>query len=816
LTIHKNLLKKSCNKFEKKSILMKTIIKSNGLFSNSNVSLPLTLLIVGLLAGIGEGFAQTLPGVPDSIVQITAEAQGLQRVSPDQLPPFGTFWEVLTMPGGCVTVPLPCPPDNPALPVFEMADSQYLVDCTVNSGTSGALTEAALLAQAETVVNLIAQVQTRAARARARAMGLDLPPSPGGGGDGDDGGGYSPNPPSPVFTTNELWLEMVTVTNQTASLVIHPPAGVSNQVYELLYATNLLVPPTNWQWVQRSYPDQTNLVVPNATDANGFYRLREPGDLVANDSLGTNFWLAFFNLDTYDNSNVLTLFISSPMGATGMVTTPFLWTNGSTVIVSNCGDAAVNGTNAFRNLTAQEQAAWAATGLDPIYTGYIRGTNWLVVYGGSCYIVTYDSLATNCTLLYDKFGIDLTGNTNEWAPYAADPTLATPATSCAQVPFVNQPFTVAAGTVTNINIVLAAMMLDYDTVETSGIRVIATRPVSIYGLDYDAHVSAAFTGYPTTMLSTNYCVMARPSFIPGYYSQLAVLATASNTTVNISPSITANLAGSYWSNSFTMQPGETYQINSQTEGDDVTGTWVTSDKPIAVFAGANLADVPAEFVFYGNPLMQEQLPVESWGKEVLAISFAGLTNGASYRVLAADNDTVVTISGLVITSYINYAPWEITTSNEVVVVTNLAGVPYDIMVDGPVEFQASKPIQVAEFANGLTSDNNANGEEGDPCEILLPPVGHCLMTNIVTTPVMGFDQNHLNIIVVQSAITNTFVNNSLVPATNFAAIGTSGYFGAQLSVTNGVYRVVSSQSVEVQVYGFGDADAYGYFGGVVK
>jgi hypothetical protein len=48
------------------------------------------------------------------------------------------------------------------------------------------------------------------------------------------------------------------------------------------------------------------------------------------------------------------------------------------------------------------------------------------------------------------------------------------------------------------------------------------------------------------------------------------------------------------------------------------------------------------------------------------------------------------------------------------------------------------------------------------------------------------------------------------------AIGTSGYIGTQIAITNGVYKVTSSQPVSVEAYGFGYADAYGYFGGVVK
>jgi len=61
------------------------------------------------------------------------------------------------------------------------------------------------------------------------------------------------------------------------------------------------------------------------------------------------------------------------------------------------------------------------------------------------------------------------------------------------------------------------------------------------------------------------------------------------------------------------------------------------------------------------------------------------------------------------------------------------------------------------------------------------------------------------------------VDGSLVAATNFVAIGTSGYYGAQISATNsGTHTFTSSQPVGVQVYGWGVFDAYGYFGGVVK
>ncbi len=144
-----------------------------------------------------------------------------------------------------------------------------------------------------------------------------------------------------------------------------------------------------------------------------------------------------------------------------------------------------------------------------------------------------------------------------------------------------------------------------------------------------------------------------------------------------------------------LNQGETYEINSITFTNDVTGTLITSTNPIAVFAGANAAYLPDTNTQYENPLVQEQLPLASWGTEALALSFADRTNGDSYRVLAANDATVVTT----------------TTINGVVTNSLGAGHFFDTILEGWVQFQANKPIQVAQFANGAEFDNQLNTKE---------------------------------------------------------------------------------------------------------
>jgi hypothetical protein len=279
------------------------------------------------------------------------------------------------------------------------------------------------------------------------------------------------------------------------------------------------------------------------------------------------------------------------------------------------------------------------------------------------------------------------------------------------------------------------------------------------------------------------------------------VATESNTTVTITPSATAGLTNHPDSYTEILQQGETYEIDGSNFVTDVTGTLIASDKPVAVFAGVGAAFVPVSGSYErANPLVQEQMPVDDWGTQALALSFDGRMDGDSYRILAAYNDTVITTNG-------------------VAAVTLQAGQFFDTIIDGPVEFQGSQPVQVAHFANGGDFDN---APYGDPCEILLPPTGYYLQTNTVfTLPNDGvtgdFNENFMTIIVPQSAITNTLVDGSAIAATNFVQIGTSYYYGARLTVmSNGVHTVTSSQPISVEVYGFGGEDAYGYFGGIVK
>jgi len=110
----------------------------------------------------------------------------LPLLPPLEVPLFGTFWTITADTGGNLMPPLPCPPEDPNLPVYQMAEGQFLVDASggdaVVAGNMGnamrrgaaATVGSALEAQASAVVNLINQVQAaQSAQSAMMAMAMD-------------------------------------------------------------------------------------------------------------------------------------------------------------------------------------------------------------------------------------------------------------------------------------------------------------------------------------------------------------------------------------------------------------------------------------------------------------------------------------------------------------------------------------------------------------------------------------------------------------------------------------------------------------------
>jgi len=193
---------------------------------------------------------------PDSIVAVTAANQGLSQVAREDLPLTGTFW-LITSNG--YSLPMPCAPLDQTLPIYAVSDTVFIADGTgglvaLNLHRAGYDTVAGVLAaQANDVVALVNQIATtQMLRPIMRAMGMDTPmdeETSGGSGFNNGLAGYT-------WDTNQLWLEITNISNDTAFVNLH---NATNQVYAIWSTTNLVTPMlTPWQVETELWPGDTN------------------------------------------------------------------------------------------------------------------------------------------------------------------------------------------------------------------------------------------------------------------------------------------------------------------------------------------------------------------------------------------------------------------------------------------------------------------------------------------------------------------------------------------------------------------------------
>ena len=248
-----------------------------------NLCSPVAGIVIGCSCFLGAGWAA------DSLRKTEPEpaalVQQLKPVPPHLVPPVGTFWLLAKDDPPWPFLP-PVAVDF-GLPVYAVeGEGSFVVDDRSVDYAALARLEAELEA-AELVLGLRPPVHNGPAR-----DGRPIPQRTAGGGVA----AASSSSPGEA-----LWLELLTATHQAVTLVVHTPTP--ERVYDLFGTTNLnpAVPGfnlTNWFWVLRTQPGQTNLTVTNLYAAECYFRLAG-----TNDSDGGGFSDAFECLVTHTDPN---------------------------------------------------------------------------------------------------------------------------------------------------------------------------------------------------------------------------------------------------------------------------------------------------------------------------------------------------------------------------------------------------------------------------------------------------------------------------------------------------------------------------------
>ena len=347
-------------------------------------------------------------------------------------------------------------------------------------------------------------------------------------------------------------------------------------------------------------------------------------------------------------------------------------------------------------------------------------------------------------------------------------------------PGVNQPFTVTPGIVTQLNLPTGVQLSG--GMEAKGIRITSADPIAVYGLVYQVATTDAFMALPVPALGLDYTIMSyKVSVQPSCFSIVATQNGTNLTIYNHQTSVTSNI---------TLDQGQTYHITAPGVGEDLTGSRVQSDHPVAVFGANNLANVPVGCTF-ADYIVEQMFPFNSWGKNYVTVPLAGRDNsGDVFRILAAVDGTDVTINGV----------W----------VTGLnTGDYYETNLTGYNSISTTEPVMVAQFAKGKTCTGNTTG---DPFMMLIFPQEQFL-TDYTIVNLTNFDSHWVNVVAPGYALGTIYQDGVLIPAGAFTQIGTTNFYGAQRSVTVGSHTFNSTFPFGVFVYGWTNVNSYGYPGG---
>ena len=297
-------------------------------------------------------------------------------------------------------------------------------------------------------------------------------------------------------------------------------------------------------------------------------------------------------------------------------------------------------------------------------------------------------------------------------------------------------------------------------------------------------------------------------------SQFAIVGVSDGTQVEITPKVATYVNGNV-KQTITLNKGDVYLvqalIDDTTNHPDLTGSKITSDKPIAIFSGQQRSLIPAS-VNTSNPsrdyLCEQIPPVSTWGKNAFLIppKEAVTTNsekGSLFRILAAFDNTILTIDG---TNTINLK----------------SGQFFESSFSKPVTVSSNLPILAAVFK--YTSSLNGSAQNlGDPFMMLIPPkeqfLTNCRVNNVQAweigtsyTPEKIYLEQYITIVAPDTSVVK--IDNIVILSTDFTKIGNSGYSYVTKSVTDGVHAIDADKPVGIYIYGYGYANSYGYIGGM--
>ena len=351
---------------------------------------------------------------------------------------------------------------------------------------------------------------------------------------------------------------------------------------------------------------------------------------------------------------------------------------------------------------------------------------------------------------------------------------------------------VTPGDVTVVSLPTEVQSWEVGVVEDNAVRASSDNEFVAYLINREDATSDAALALPVDTMNTEYIINAPTP--TSWESDFAVVAAFDTTEVTITP--TAQLSTGQAAEvpfTVTLNRGEGVQFRSELIGGagDLSGTIIESNRPIGMINGLDCVNIGGQG--FCDHVFEVAQPVQTWGTEVLVANLPLRDGGSIYRIVASQDETVVSQDGGVLTT-LNRGQYYTTPA-----------------LPGSHQFSADKPIFVTQWMTGQPS-----GGTGDPAFGNVIPFAQFLPAYTFST-VGGdqFAQNFVTIIAEDSDVGTLTLDGVPVLATEFTPIGGTGYSSAVLPLESGAHTTASTGVHGITVEGYDSFDSYLYPGGAL-
>ncbi len=362
--------------------------------------------------------------------------------------------------------------------------------------------------------------------------------------------------------------------------------------------------------------------------------------------------------------------------------------------------------------------------------------------------------------------------------------------------------------------------------QRGAVKIVSDLPVVAYQINpYEAaniHTTDASLLIPTPALDREYYVVSYPQTNPSRGSwdlpaAVNIVPIEDNTQVTFISSTNTRAGGGIPA----MSPGTVYditlnaydnlQIETQTTGHDLSGSYIESDKPVAVFAGGRCADIPIN-MGYCDHLEQQLTPLSTWGTKYAAAMHPQRNNEyVLWRFVAAEDDTTITFDPPAV-----HAPLTLDAGQ----VYELASYQ-DFMAEST---DPNKPFMVVQFMIGAEACGAAGNLRGDPAMTLSVPTAQYLDRYVfLSDPTYAYNW----LVVVRSDPSHSIYLDCFnpIPDHRFQTIGSGPFQVARITLsaqtggvdgtcTSGARFIEGDGPFGIWVYGVFADTSYGYPGGM--